>query len=136
MLVAMSMVLVIAAGFSGKPQFLQAALLIFGICSGLVTTGAITLMLDFTLPETAGTFIGAWGLSQALSKGMATISGGVFLDLGKRLFSNPVFAYGLVFLVQALAMITAVVLLNRVSVREFKSNSKDVINSAIAADID
>jgi MFS transporter, BCD family, chlorophyll transporter len=136
MLVAVSMVWVIAAGFTHNPLFLQLALLLFGICSGLVTTGAITLMLDLTVPETAGTFIGAWGLSQALARGFATIFGGAALDIGKSLFANIVFAYSFVFSLQALAMIIAVKLLDRVNVREFQTSAKDAVKAVIAADVD
>jgi MFS transporter, BCD family, chlorophyll transporter len=136
MSVATSMLWVIAAGFTHNPAFLQLALLLFGICSGLVTTGAISLMLDLTVPETAGTFIGAWGLSQALAKGLATIFGGIALDIGKLMMPNIVLAYGFVFCFQALAMIMAVKLLDRVNVREFHTNTKDTIEAAIAADLD
>jgi MFS transporter, BCD family, chlorophyll transporter len=137
MAVALSMVLVIGAGFTGNSNFLKSALVMFGVCSGLVTTGAITLMLDFTLPETAGTFIGAWGLSQALARGFATIFGGAFLDVGKRIFgSNLSLAYAVVFCAQALAMVIAIGLLSRVSVREFKLDGKQIVRSTIAADVD
>ena len=136
MLVAASMLWVIVAGFTHNSVFLQLALLLFGICSGLVTTGAITMMLDLTVPETAGTFIGAWGLSQALAKGFATVFGGVALDIGKSIAPNIVFAYGFVFSLQALAMIIAVKLLDRVNVREFQTTAKQTIEAAIAADLD
>jgi MFS transporter, BCD family, chlorophyll transporter len=136
MLVAASMLWVIVSGFTHNPIFLQLALLLFGICSGLVTTGAITLMLDLTVPETAGTFIGAWGLSQALAKGCATIFGGVALDMGKLMFSNIVLAYGFVFSLQALAMILAVRLLDRVNVREFQTTAKDAVKAVIISDVD
>ena len=136
MFVAASMLWVIVSGFTHNPIFLQLALLLFGICSGLVTTGAITLMLDLTVPETAGTFIGAWGLSQALAKGLATVFGGIALDLGKLVFANVVLAYGFVFSLQALAMIVAVKLLDRVNVREFQTTAKDAVKAVIAADVD
>jgi MFS transporter, BCD family, chlorophyll transporter len=136
MLVAASMLWVIVSGFTHNPVFLQLALLLFGICSGLVTTGAITLMLDLTVPETAGTFIGAWGLSQALAKGFATIIGGAALAMGKSIFADFVFAYGFVFCLQALAMIIAVKLLDRVNVREFQTTAKDAVKAVIAADVD
>jgi MFS transporter, BCD family, chlorophyll transporter len=136
MLVAASMLWVIVAGFTHNPVFLKLALLLFGICSGLVTTGAITLMLDLTVPETAGTFIGAWGLSQALAKGLATVFGGAALDIGKSIAPNIVFAYGFVFSLQALAMIIAVKLLDRVNVREFQTTAKDAVKAVIAADVD
>ncbi len=68
-------------------------------------------MLDLTAAETAGTFIGAWGLAQAMSRGLATVLGGVILNFGKILFTNPVFAYGMVFVLQAVGLIFAAILL-------------------------
>jgi MFS transporter, BCD family, chlorophyll transporter len=137
MLVATSMIWLIVSGFTHDPVFLKLALLLFGVCSGLVTTGAITLMLDLTVAETAGTFIGAWGLSQALAKGLATVFGGMALDLGRAIFhSETVLAYGFVFSFQALAMIIAVRLLDRVNVREFQTTAKDAVKAVIAADGD
>jgi MFS transporter, BCD family, chlorophyll transporter len=136
MLVAASMLWVIVAGFNHNPVFLKLALLLFGICSGLATTGAITMMLDLTVPETAGTFIGAWGLSQALAKGLATVFGGAALDLGKSISPSIVLAYSFVFSLQALAMIIAVKLLDRVNVREFQTTAKDAVKAVILADVD
>ncbi len=137
-LVAFSMLWVIAAGFTQNVIFLKMALLFFGLFSGVVTTSALTLMLDLTLPETAGTFIGAWGLSQALAKGTATILGGVLLDLGKKIFgatnevsTSLVLAYGLVFASQAVAMLVAIRLLGRVNISEFKVAGGDAVQKAI-----
>ncbi len=100
--VALSLGTIIASGLTGNPAVLKLCLFLFGLASGTTTTGAITLMLDLTAAETAGTFIGAWGLAQALSRGMATIFGGVLLDIGGRIFGiaangdRSVGAYGLV----------------------------------------
>ena len=104
--------------------------------TGVQTCALPILMLDLTVPETAGTFIGAWGLSQALAKGLATVFGGVALDIGKSISPNIVVAYGLVFSLQALAMIVAVKLLDRVNVREFQTTAKDAVKAVIAADVD
>ncbi len=136
LLTAASLVWVILAGFTANPKALQMALLIFGLASGVTTTGALTLMLDFTAAETAGTFIGAWGLSQALAKGLSTVIGGAALDVGKRLTPNLVVAYGLVFTLQACCMFLAVWLLGRVSVQEFRANAKDAIAAVIQNDAD
>ena len=92
------------------------------------------MMLDLTVPETAGTFIGAWGLSQALAKGLATVFGGGALELGKFFAPNLTLAYGFVFSFQALAMIIAVKLLDRVNVREFQTTAKDAVKAVISAD--
>ncbi|MDX2240899.1 MAG: BCD family MFS transporter [Leptolyngbyaceae cyanobacterium bins.302] len=132
--VVFTLALVIGAGLTANPKVLEWALLIFGLASGVTTTGAITLMLDLTAAETAGTFIGAWGLSQAIARGMATVIGGATLDLGKRLVSNLVLAYGLVFVLQAICMTGAIFLLRRVNVQEFQTTAKDAIAAVIAND--
>jgi MFS transporter, BCD family, chlorophyll transporter len=136
LLVASSMLFVIGSGFTANPAFLYLALIFFGLGSGLVTTGALTLMLDLTVPETAGTFIGAWGLSQALARGIAVVSGGALLDIGKSIAPNLLLAYSLVFGLQALVMLVAVKLLDRVNVREFQTKAKDAVMATIAADAD
>ncbi len=160
-LVAASMFWIIVAGFTHKILFLKMALILFGLFSGMVTTGALTLMLDLTLPETAGTFIGAWGLSQALAKGLATIMGGAGLDIGKKMFGASsdnlitipndsslnfsenfipapglVLAYGLVFTMQAIVMLVAIWLLSRVNVREFQSGGQENLQAVIQNNIE
>lgn len=128
--------LMILAGFSQNPQFLQFALLLFGVAAGITTSGALSLMLDFTAAETAGTFIGAWGLSQALARASATVSGGAVLDLGRAFFPSAFGAYALVFALQAGFMLLAVQFLSRVNVKEFKENANTAIANILASDLD
>ncbi len=129
-------ILLIFAGFSANQSLLKSSLLFFGLASGMITAGATSLMLDLTAAETAGTFIGAWGLSQAIARGLATVLGGTILNIGKVVFSSPVLAYGFVFLVQALGMILAVWLLSRVDVKEFKENARAAIATVMKGEID
>jgi MFS transporter, BCD family, chlorophyll transporter len=136
LLVAACTGLVILVGFSANQDALKACVLLFGLASGITTTGALSLMLDLTAAETAGTFIGAWGLAQAMARGLATIAGGSVLDLGKRLFTSPVLSYGLVFACQSVGMILAVGLLSRVNVAEFQSDAKKAIANVIQGDLD
>ncbi len=128
--------LIIMAGFTEKPEMLMGSLVLYGLASGIITTGAISLMLDLTAAETAGTFIGAWGLAQAIARGLSTVSGGAVLDLGRLLFGVPVLSYGLVFATQAVGMILAVVLLRRVNIHEFRENAKDAIAAVMAGELD
>lgn len=134
--VALSLVLVIISGFSANARFLQGSLVIFGLASGITTTGAISLMLDLTAAETAGTFIGAWGLAQAIARALATVTGGAVLDIGKQIFESRVLAYGLVFTLQAMGMILAIWFLKRVDVAEFRTNAKTAIASVLESDLD
>jgi MFS transporter, BCD family, chlorophyll transporter len=136
LLVALTMVIVIAAGVTRSPDFLKISLLLFGLASGTTTTGAISLMLDLTAVQTAGTFIGAWGLAQAMARAFSTVLGGAVLDLGRGLFAgNLTMAYALVFGVQALGMLIAIGLLSRVNVKEFQTDAKTAIGQVLSEEV-
>lgn len=137
LLVAATFGLIILSGFTHNQKLLQGALLLFGLASGVTTTGAVSLMLDLTAAETAGTFIGAWGLSQAMARAIATVTGGAVLDVGKSLFTtNLVLAYGLVFALQAVGMVVAVLFLSHVDVTEFRDNAKVAIATVLEGELD
>lgn len=132
------------SGLTALPQVLLTAVFLFGTASGVLTLGAIVLMLDLTVAETAGTFIGAWGLAQAIARGSATVLGGGFLDLGRILVgggatvggSQAFLAYGLVFTLQAIGMVVAILLLSRVDIQEFQANAKAAITAALENEMD
>ena len=135
-LVAVALVLMILAGFNQTPELLKGMVGLFGLASGVTTTGAISLMLDLTAAETAGTFIGAWGLAQALARASATWLGGLIKSLGDQLFSSTLASYALVFGLEASAMILAIGLLGRVNVREFRDKTSVAIAQVLQADMD
>jgi BCD family chlorophyll transporter-like MFS transporter len=135
-LVSICFILIILSGLTQAPAVLKGALLLFGLASGVTTTGAISLMLDLTAAETAGTFIGAWGLSQAIARALATVMGGSVLTVGRQIFTSPVLAYSLVFGLQALGMLIAVWFLGRVDVKEFQTNSRQAIAAVLENDLD
>ena len=135
-LVITCVVLIYLSGFTKELKFLQAALLLFGLANGVITTGTISLMLDLTAVESAGTFIGAWGLGQAGARGIAVVTGGAVLDVGKSLFTSSVLAYGLVFALQAVGMVVAIWFLNRVDVTEFRTNANQAIASVLESELD
>ncbi|GAB1545014.1 BCD family MFS transporter [Scytonema sp. NUACC21] len=134
--VAFSISFIILSGFTANQKFLQGALLLFGLTSGITTTGALSLMLDLTAAETAGTFIGAWGLAQAMARALATVSGGAVLDVGKYLFAQKAMAYSLVFGLQALGILLAIWFLTRVNVQEFQINAQKAIASILENELD
>lgn len=134
--VALCFLLIILSGFTQNVGLLQLALVLFGLFTGVLTTGALSLMLDLTVAETAGTFIGAWGLAQAVSRGVAVASGGIVLSVGKALFEIPVLSYGLVFGLQAVGLILALGLLNQINVQEFQQNADKTITAVMESDLD
>ena len=135
-LVALCVGLLSLSGFSNNPALLKVALFLFGLASGVTTTGSISLVLDLTAAETAGTYMGAWGLGQAMARGIAVASGGSVLDLGQSLFTSSKVAYGLVFGIEALGMMLAVWLLSRIDVTEFRTNAKLAITSVLETELE
>jgi len=136
LLVAICVVFIGLSGFSHNQALLKVALLLFGMASGVTTTAAVSLMLDLTAAETAGTFVAAWGLAQAIARGIAVVTGGLLLDVGRSLFSAPVLAYGIVFIPQAVGMVLAIWFLDRVNVAEFRTNADQAIASVLEGEID
>ncbi|MEM9271776.1 MAG: BCD family MFS transporter [Cyanobacteria bacterium P01_F01_bin.143] len=136
LLVAGSFGLIILSGFTQEENILKLAVVLFGAAAGMATIGSISLMLDFTLAETAGTFLGAWGLAQAMSRACATLVGGIVLDTTRVIFTIPLVAYGSVFALQALGMIVAVLMLNRIDIKEFKENTGQAIATVMEGDLD
>ncbi|MBH8554066.1 BCD family MFS transporter [Nostocaceae cyanobacterium CENA357] len=136
MLVAFCALLLGISGFTANAAFLKLGLVLFGLATGFLTTGAISLMLDLTAAEAAGTFIGAWGLAQSISRGIAVVIGGTVLDIGRRLLPSLELAYGLVFALEALGMVVSIWFLNRVNVTEFQTNTKQAIASVLESDLD
>lgn len=136
LLVAICVGLIGLAGFTANPKLLQTALFLFGLANGAITTGTITLMMDLTAVETAGTFVGAWGLGQATARGIAVVTGGAVLDVGKGLFTNPVLAYGLVFALQAVGILLAIWVLNRLHVAEFRTRGQIAIATVLESELD
>ncbi len=128
--------LIILAGFTQQPKILQYALVLFGTATGIGTVGSITLMLDLTAAETAGAFIGTWALAQAMSRAIATLLGGVILDIGRAIFQTPLLAYSSAFALQALGMICAIFVLNQVNVREFQENTRQAIATVLEGELD
>ncbi|MBD2251237.1 BCD family MFS transporter [Nostoc parmelioides] len=135
-LVAFAALMLGASGFSANPAFLKFGLVIFGLATGFLTTAAISLMLDLTVAETAGTFIGAWGLAQSLARGLAVVIGGAVLDVSKRLLPTLELAYASVFVLEAVGMVLSIWFLNRVNVTEFQTTTKQAIASVLESDLD
>jgi BCD family chlorophyll transporter-like MFS transporter len=127
---------IILSGFIGNPGLFKGMLVLFGLATGVATTGALSLMLDLTAAETAGTFVGAWGLAQSMARGMAIVLGGIALDVGKGMFSKPTLAYDLVFGLEAVGMLLAIWFLGRVNVQEFRDNASAAIAAVMEGDLD
>ena len=133
-----SLILLIFSGLIGNVNGLYGVLVIFGIAAGLATNSALSLMLDLTLPEIAGTFVGVWGLAQALSRAMGKVFGGGLLDIGRAISGpeNPFIAFSFVFFLEIIVMVFAIFVLGKVSIKRFKQETSTKIEAFMLAELD
>jgi len=97
------------------------AIFIMGLGMGIFTVGGLALMMDLTVKEQVGLFMGAWTLAQALANGLASAGGGILHDVGLGLWGSEARAYALVFLVEAGGLLGIIALLLQVDVAKFRA---------------
>jgi BCD family chlorophyll transporter-like MFS transporter len=91
-----------------------------GFGTGIATSTNLALMLDMTTPEQVGMFIGAWGVADSLARGTGSLLGGVVRDVVVHVTGNASSGYVTVFLIEALMLGVALLLLRRLDVQTFR----------------
>lgn len=140
-LIVATLVLLLLCGFTAKVVLLNWVLLLFGLAAGIGTNSALVLMLDLTLPQAAGTFVGVWGLAQALSRALGKVFGGGLLDLGRVLQellapgSGPLPAFALVLLVEIAVAASALVLLARLNLHQFREDTSQSLSKVLTLEL-
>lgn len=137
-LIAVSLLLLLLCGLTRSIPLLQAVMLVFGIAAGIGTNSALCLMLDLTLPQAAGTFVGVWGLAQALARALGKVFGGGLYDLGRLVLpasSSGYPAFALVLGAELLVALLALVLLERVNVRQFREDTGRSLEKVMALEL-
>jgi len=140
-LILASLVLLLLAGLVARVPVLQVVLFLFGLAAGIGTNSALVLMLDLTLPEAAGTFVGVWGLAQALSRALGKVVGGGLLDLGRGLQQllpvpdGAYLPYALVFAVEVAVAFAALLLLSRLNLRQFREDTGRSLSKVLALEL-
>ena len=137
-LIISSLILLIICGINANVNGLFGVLVIFGLAAGIATNSALSLMLDLTLPEMAGTLVGVWGLTQALSRAMGKIFGGGLLDLGRIISGpeNPFLAFCFVFSLEVFVTGLAIFVLGKVSVKQFREETVSTMESILLAELE
>jgi len=110
---------------------------LLGIGTGLSTVANLSLMFDLTVPGMVGLYIGAWGFSNALSRLVGSVLGGVVRDVVTQATGHTLSGYLIVFSLEALMLLIATVMLYRINISAFKKQVEEpsfVEKIAIAAE--
>ncbi|HEX6036038.1 MAG TPA: BCD family MFS transporter [Anaerolineales bacterium] len=129
-------VIVLSGIFLNKTVFYTGVTLL-GIGTGLSTVSNLSLMFDLTIPGMIGLYIGAWGFSNALSRLVGSILGGVVRDVVTQVTGNALSGYLVVFSLEALMLLVATIMLYRINVNVFRKQVEEpsfVEKVAIAAE--
>lgn len=102
-----------------QPVFIP-GVAILGFGTGIATSTNLALMLDMTLPEQAGLFIGAWGVADALARGTGMLLGGVVRDVVEAATGVAGSGYVSVFLIEAALVGMSLLLLRAIDTTAFR----------------
>jgi len=130
-------ILITFSGLMVNQSVFYLGVIFLGVGTGLATVSNLSLMLDMTTPQMVGLFIGAWGMSNAVSRLIGTVLGGVVRDVVTQFAQNPVSGYIVVFIIEAILLVLSLIFLQRIDVKEFQSQLEEpslVERVAMAAD--
>jgi BCD family chlorophyll transporter-like MFS transporter len=93
---------------------------LLGLGTGLATVSNLSLMFDLTVPGEVGLYIGAWGVSNALSRLAGSVLGGAVRDAVTQVSGLPLGGYLAVFGIEALMLLAATLMLASIDVSAFR----------------
>jgi BCD family chlorophyll transporter-like MFS transporter len=111
--------LIVMSGFLLSRSVFYTGLVVFGAGTGLSTVANLALMFDLTLPGYMGLFIGAWGVSNALSRLAGNLMAGIVRDSVTVIAPDPLTGYMMVFGIEAVLLAIAIVMLTRIDSTAF-----------------
>jgi BCD family chlorophyll transporter-like MFS transporter len=130
-------IVIVISGILINKSVFYTGVTLLGIGTGLSTVANLSLMFDLTMPGMVGLYIGAWGFSNALSRLVGSILGGVVRDVVTQATGQALSGYLVVFSLEALMLFIATVMLYRINVNAFRKQVQEppfVEKVAIAAE--
>jgi BCD family chlorophyll transporter-like MFS transporter len=113
-------ILIAASGLVGNQAIFYSGVVFLGIGTGLSTVSNLGLMLDMTTAEKVGLFIGIWGMSNAISRLLGSVLGGVVRDVATRITGDLVTGYVIVFGIEAIMLLASLFMLRKIDIGAFR----------------
>ncbi|MGJ3238537.1 MAG: BCD family MFS transporter [Anaerolineae bacterium] len=123
----LGLIMIALSGTVGLALLFQPGIGVLGFGTGIATSSNLALMLDMTTPEQVGLFIGAWGVADALSRGLGMLMGGVVRDVVTALSSSVTYGYITVFAIEAMFLVVALTLLGQIDTQEFHGEQPSLV---------
>jgi BCD family chlorophyll transporter-like MFS transporter len=128
---ATALVLVAAAGLlSAEAGPLRAAVFALGFGDGIYAASAIGAMMGLASQGAnarEGVRMGLWGAAQAVALGAGGLIGASLVDIARWSLGSPLGAYGVVFVIEAIAFVAAALLAARIDREARTPQSESVV---------
>jgi BCD family chlorophyll transporter-like MFS transporter len=118
-------IVIVISGILIDKSVFYTGVTLLGMGTGLSTVANLSLMFDLTIPGMVGLYIGAWGFSNALSRLVGSVLGGVVRDVVTQATGVALSGYLVVFSIEALMLLIATVMLYRINVNAFKKQVEE-----------
>jgi len=118
-------IVIVISGILLNRSVFYTGVTLLGIGTGLSTVANLSLMFDLTIPGMVGLYIGAWGFSNALSRLVGSVLGGVVRDVVTQATGVALSGYLVVFSIEALMLLIATIMLYRIDVRAFRKQVQE-----------
>jgi BCD family chlorophyll transporter-like MFS transporter len=119
-------VLITASGLIPNLPVFYAGVVLLGLGTGLSTVANLSLMLDMTTARSIGLYIGVWGMANAFSRLAGGLLGGAVRDLATHLLGNFVHGYVVVFVLEVLLLLVAILLFLRIDLTAFQRRAEEL----------
>ncbi|HEY9528680.1 MAG TPA: BCD family MFS transporter [Anaerolineales bacterium] len=118
-------IVIVISGILINKSVFYTGVTLLGIGTGLSTVANLSLMFDLTIPGMVGLYIGAWGFSNALSRLVGSILGGVVRDVVTQVTGLALSGYLVVFSIEAVMLLIATIMLYRINVNAFRKQVEE-----------
>ncbi len=129
---AIAFIFIIVAGIMHDQRIFMGAVLLLGLGNGLMTMSNLSFMLDMSIPQAAGLYMGAWGVANFAGRAIATIGSGFLRDSIHHATSNLLASYVTIFGLEALGLLITIWLFRKISVAEFQRDANLRIQEVLA----
>ena len=129
---AVAFALIIATGLLGQSGLFMGAVFLLGLGGGLMTVSNLSFMLDMTVPQAAGLFIGAWSVANFAGQAVGNVISGMLWDIFSGLTGNPLAGYAAVFSLEIAGLLLAVWLFRSISVESFRRQAEVRLHTVLS----
>lgn len=124
--------LISLSGWLGQSSLFIGSVFLLGLGGGLMTVSNLSFMLDMTLPQAAGLYVGAWGVANFAGQAIGNVISGLLRDFFLWLTGAPLAGYVAVFSMEIIGLLLAVWVFRSIEVADFRRQAETRLQDILA----